>query len=125
MEKSDTLYPIRVPAGWEVIINKLSEIEPDTIENPEDNLWFTEFVEDVLYICQKRKERNNHQTIEHELGIDIGWYPDGNPQGSFHMVVVRDGDWENPLKVLSSRKKSEIVPELEKWLLDYTDGYWI
>lgn len=31
-----------------------------------------------------------------EVLIDIGWYPDFSPHGHFLILVVRNGDWENP-----------------------------
>jgi hypothetical protein len=29
--------------------------------------------------------------------IDLGWYPAGSINGAFGLVVVRNGDWTNPL----------------------------
>ncbi len=29
--------------------------------------------------------------------IDIGWYPDFDPKGSFVLKVVKDFDWSNPI----------------------------
>jgi hypothetical protein len=32
-----------------------------------------------------------------EVCLDIGWYPQGSPDGRFVMLVVRDEDWCTPL----------------------------
>ena len=29
--------------------------------------------------------------------IDVGWYPEGSPDGSFTVHVVRGSDWESPI----------------------------
>ena len=28
--------------------------------------------------------------------IDLGWYPDGDPDGSYRLVAILNDDWENP-----------------------------
>ena len=68
------LQPLRIPAGWEVVLNKFSEI--DIEDWPEDN-----------------------------IGIDLGWYPDTDPQGAFHVKVILDENWEKPVREYVTRER--------------------
>ncbi|MBD5135691.1 MAG: hypothetical protein HDT39_06990 [Lachnospiraceae bacterium] len=53
--------------------------------------------------------------IEYKNGylIDLGWYPEFNPQGKFIVQVIKNYDWENPIFMEQSRDKKQ----LEKILL--------
>ncbi|PNV60641.1 hypothetical protein C0033_17920 [Clostridium sp. chh4-2] len=119
------LQPIRIPSGWEVLFNNLTELEPDDVPKTADEIWNFQFVQDILYIRNRRTRKKDHKVYEHELGIDLGWYPDGDPEGFFRLVVVKDGDWENPLRQLESRKKAEIVSQMEEWLLEFSGTQWM
>lgn len=44
--------------------------------------------------------------------IDIGWYPEMDPTGSFITYIIKNFDWENPL----FRKKSKSIDRLNKHL---------
>lgn len=44
--------------------------------------------------------------------IDVGWYPEFDPKGSFTIKVIQDSNWEKPL----FEKKTKNVEELYKIL---------
>lgn len=56
---------------------------------------------------------------KHKIGIDLGWYPENNSTGTFHLIVIQDGNWETPLEQINSRNKDEIVNKIEAFLLKY------
>lgn len=97
------------------MLNKLEDIDPETL-SPEDENWLFAFNEDILHIISKITHRRDNQTEEQELIIDLGWYPDGDPNGNFVLQAVLNNDWIDPLIKFSSRNKDEIVKTLEKWL---------
>ena len=89
------------------MFNKFEDIDPETLPS-EDEAWLFAFNEDILYM---RK-----QTEKQELALDLGWYPDGDPDGQFVLQAILNGDWNKPLLKFCSRSKDEIVQTLEKWL---------
>lgn len=109
------IQPLRIPGGWTVIYNKFEDIEPETLE-PDDEKWLSAFNEDILLMNYKLVRRRNKQTEEQEIAVDLGWYPDGDPNGKFRLQAILNKDWNDPLLDFSSRSKDEIVKTLEKWL---------
>lgn len=114
-EDYQKLLPLRIPAGWTVGYNKFTDTDPETL-SADDEVWLSAFNEDILQIyCKLKRERNKH-IEKQELTIDLGWYPDGDPDGEFVLRAILDRDWYDPLLEFSSRSKDEIVKTLEKWL---------
>lgn len=107
------LQPLRIPSGWEVILNKFSEIDVEDWSVDDEN-WM-DLTEDITYL--RRKGRR------HEIGIDLGWYPDTDPKGAFHVKVIVDGDWAKPVKEYVTRASEDIVTTIEDLLLRYCDNY--
>ncbi len=107
------LQPLRIPAGWEVVLNKFLEID---IENClANNKNWIDFTEDITYL--RRKSR------KYKIGIDLGWYPDTDPQGAFHVKVILDENWEKPIMEYVTRERSEVVKTMEDLLLRYCSEY--
>lgn len=110
-----SLQPLRIPPNWTIKLNKLKDIDPETLA-PEDENWLFAFNEDIIYMESQITRKRDRQIEEQKLGIDLGWYPDGEPEGSFLLQAVLNEDWVDPLIKFSSRSKDEIVKTLEKWL---------
>lgn len=104
------MQPLRIPTGWNVVWNRLEDIEPETL--PENSKGWLDFSQDILFLSKIIKRRKSEETI----GIDLGWYPDCDPEGSFRLDVIKNGDWEHPFLTFSSRSKAEIVEKMEEWL---------
>lgn len=109
------LQPLRIPPNWTIKLNKLTGIEPETLASEDEN-WLFAFNEDIIYMESQISRKRDQQLEEQKLGIDLGWYPDGEPEGSFLLQAVLNEDWVDPLIKFSSRSKDEIVKTLEKWL---------
>lgn len=63
--------------------------------------------------------RENKQQKEQVIGIDLGWYPDGDPKGAYRLLAVLDHNWEEPILEYTSRSTREIVDIIEFWLYQY------
>ena len=114
MDDWKNLQPLRIPAGWSVLYNKLSLADPEKLLE-EDSVWLN-FTEDILQLCTHiRRKRDKHRE-EQTLTVDLGWYPDSDPAGRFRLLAVLDQDWTVPLLEFSSRDRTEIVDQLERWL---------
>ena len=107
------LQSLRIPAGWEVVFNKFLEI--DIKDCPVDNENWIDFTEDITYLRRKSRKYN--------IGIDLGWYPDTDPQGAFHVKVILDEKWEKPVIEYVTRERKEVVKIIEDLLLRYCSDY--
>lgn len=103
------LQRLRIPAGWEMVFNKFLEVDV-TQYNANSDIWL-DLTEDIMYMKSKGKNEN--------IAIDLGWYPDNDPDGTYHLIVVENNDWENPLEEFDSRNKDEIVVKIEEFLRKY------
>jgi hypothetical protein len=105
------LARIRIPTGWLVEFNTLTEpIGTDALP-PLDDLK-----EDQLLLI------NKHRGII----IDLSWLPEFNPHGRFVLTAAKHEEdiqaaadaWHTPLRIWESRSFPEIVAVLEDWLED-------
>lgn len=55
-------------------------------------------------------------SYEKNYTLDIGWYPDHNPKGSFKIVVIKDYDWDKPVLMKRCKKVKTLVKYLEKFI---------
>ncbi len=117
MQDWQHLQPLRIPSGWTIMINKLEDIEPEEL-SPEDKIWLYAYTEDILYMYTNMSRKKNKELETQTLVIDLGWYPDSDPKGTFRLLAILNDNWENPLLEFSSRKKKEVVKKLERWLFD-------
>ncbi len=117
MQDWQHLQPPRIPSGWTIMINKLEDIEPEEL-SPEDKIWLYAYTEDILYMYTNMSRKKNKELETQTLVIDLGWYPDSDPKGTFRLLAILNDNWENPLLEFSSRKKKEVVKKLERWLFD-------
>ena len=95
---------LRVPQGWTVSYNKLIDIDPDQLEEDSDD-WFN-FTSSLLQLEHK----------ESRLTLDVGWYIDIDPSGTFYMLLIKNLDWENPLEDMETRRPEKLVDHIEATL---------
>ncbi|MFB6496559.1 hypothetical protein [Bacillus haynesii] len=95
---------LRVPQGWTVSYNKLIDIDPDQLEEDSDD-WFN-FTSSLLQLEHK----------ESRLILDVGWYVDIDPSGTFYMLLIKNLDWDNPLEDMETRRPEKLVDNIEATL---------
>lgn len=108
-EEYQSLQPLRIPAGWTVVLNKFEDIEPDNASKGEMPYSFNE---SILYLRAAVSRKRNGKAEKQTIDIDLTWYPDEK----FVIRAVLDRDWYEPLLEFSSRSKIKAVQTLEKWL---------
>ncbi len=96
MQDWQHLQPPRIPSGWTIMINKLEDIEPEEL-SPEDKIWLYAYTEDILYMYTNMSRKKNKELETQTLVIDLGWYPDSDPKGTFRLLAILNDNWENPL----------------------------
>ncbi len=111
------LKPFRLAPNWKIMWNKLSDIEPDDIKQ-NDEAWLFMFVQDILYIVTEYTHKENKNPIKHTLAIDLGWYPEGDIKGCYHLVAILDNNWNKPILEIKTRSTQEVVDTIELWLFE-------
>ncbi|KUP29399.1 MULTISPECIES: hypothetical protein [Bacillus] len=93
---------LRIPAGWTVDYITIKDTDPKTLE-ASDDAWLFDFNQDLLQISHKTKN----------LLLDVGWYPDGDPTGSYGIELIKNEDWENPLEDIMCTELKELIKQLD------------
>lgn len=109
--------PLRVFSDWKIEINCFFEVDPS-----EETMSF--FAENLLYAVSEHRKR----------AIELQWQPEDNPKGNYVLKVINleeeynaktnsfslSGDWANPYLVFTSKKRLEIVDQLEELMFSLT-----
>lgn len=111
------LIPFRVAPNWKILWNELYSLEPDTIEENND-AWLDVFVEDMLLMQTSYTYKQNKQLIKHTLSIDLGWYPEGDKNGTYHLYAILDDDWNSPILECKTRSTQKVVETMEMWMFE-------
>ena len=107
------LVKLSIPSGWNMVINifyyiKLSEME-------KDNKLYITLSQDLMYIEKKGRKVT--------FGVDVGWYPEMDPDGCYRIHVIRNDEWEKPLEKYESRDIDDIIIKVEEFLEKYSVTY--
>jgi hypothetical protein len=98
------LLRLRVAAGWLVRYNELREIDPERVA-PGDPAW-AYLNQDLLQV----EDRDG------QMLIDVGWYPDNDPAGTFAIKVILEEDWQRPIATARTRSLGDLASRLETLL---------
>ncbi|MDQ0929534.1 hypothetical protein [Bacillus atrophaeus] len=93
---------LRIPAGWTVDYITIKDTDPKALE-ASDDAWLFDFNQDLLQISHKTKN----------LLLDVGWYPDGDPTGSYGIELIKNEDWENPVEDIMCTELKELIKQLD------------
>ena len=99
---------------WTVSLSKLYDLSPDAAEKviglPDGvTIWDTHFVEDLF---QAEDSTSNHL-------LDIGWYPGGEADGHFRLVLLKkdsgenEYNWQKPVYQYETRSVDQLVTKLK------------
>src|SRR4051812_8605614 len=99
--------PLRIPGGWLVDYNELREVDPAALLTGDDGWRYLD--EDLLQIVEAREDYR----------LDVGWYPELDETGAFTLVMIRGGDWDNPVFTFSTRSLPALVEQIEDRLTQH------
>lgn len=89
------------PSSFKIIKNEFYSYDPSLMF--EEDLSLEYLSEDLLQIHLDDKNTT----------IDLGWYGNlGTNNGAFKIYVIKNQDWENPLKIETSKSLKEISEKL-------------
>lgn len=109
------LQALRITEGWTINHNRFYDLRPEgdlKIEGVTNNDGWLLFDQDLLQIEHKKKG----------VVLDLGWYPDEDPNGKFRVVLVGDGDWSNLLIKHETNNKDEVVKVINDVVYKVTIG---
>jgi len=118
------LVPLRIPNRWAVLNNHFVDEDPivenDTIVN---NFYYKE---DILRFESMSPEDPEWTTDPEGHVLDLGWYPDSDPNGIFRLLLGRKpakGATESKdIVEISSRNRDTIRQALEHCMVLILDG---
>lgn len=111
------LKPFRLAPNWKIMWNKLKDIEPDHVKE-DDDAWLFTFVEDMTYITTEYTYKENKKNMKHTLAIDLGWYPEGDRNGCYHLAAILDNNWDKPILEMKTRSTQKVADTIELWLFE-------
>lgn len=96
------LQPLAIPSLCRVYINQFLELDPIKLnKNSREWLYFTK---DILHV----------ENVEGNITINLGWYPDMDPNGEFYLRVLKNNNWDNPILSIKTRDKNMILEKIEE-----------
>lgn len=112
IEPQPKLAHVRVGDGWVVTHHQLYALEPTQSGGMNFNglpVWSFAFVQDLLQI------HGHHSS----LLIDVGWYPEGDEQGEYVLVLLEKNDrggfnWDIPKWEYRTRSLEDLLVEIER-----------
>lgn len=105
------LVSLRVPSGWAVIINHFGDEDPVVRDGRIVNDQY--YNEDLLSIETIRYEPGRWVNDPEGHAIDLGWYPESDPDGHYRLVLLR-GDWDHVVVEIESRDRQVIHTAIEE-----------
>jgi hypothetical protein len=110
----NNIIPLKIPSGWAILNNNCFNNDEMIIVNGEIQNDLS-FKEDILSISQIAYVDENYKVLENGYWLDLGWYPDADPSGSYKLVLFRD-NWNNQMVKFKSKNKLEIQSAINKLL---------
>lgn len=100
------LVSLDAMGDWDVAYNQLYDLDPSEVIHIQEQIpsvWALVFVQDLLQLINSK---------DGSL-IDVGWYPDGDAEGSYKIELVPkikdELDWVNSTVVCETRSLNELL----------------
>jgi uncharacterized protein YoaH (UPF0181 family) len=114
------LVPLRVPAGWLVQHNTFVEFLADHPPTADDYLSYC--TEDLLQMRSCKLFDGAWHVDPEGFVVDLGWYPDGEPSGTYRLIVVRPDLCGETVLEFSHRNQRAICEAIETCTARITSG---
>lgn len=83
-------------------------------------ILYNEFHIDFSRSYEEQADSLNEDLFQMELGddrlLDIGWYPEFDPDGYFRVEVIHNGNWNSPECSISVRNEVELLQAVKRCL---------
>ncbi|NET31804.1 MAG: hypothetical protein F6K19_07350 [Cyanothece sp. SIO1E1] len=115
----EKLFSLKIPSGWAVIHNSFGDVEPIIQDGSIVNDEF--FNEDLLSIEAIQFDGSYWQVDKNGYTLDLGWYPEANPDGFYRLTLIR-GSWDHIVAKCESKDRYQIHRLVERCLELITQG---
>ncbi|MEH2347976.1 MAG: hypothetical protein V7K55_08230 [Nostoc sp.] len=105
------IVPLKIPGSWAVIYNSFGDEEPIVLDGVIVNNEF--YKQDLLSIERIQYSEKGWVTYPNSYIVDLGWYPDSDPKGSYHFTLLR-GNWDNVVVQFESKDRQKIRAVIER-----------
>lgn len=113
------LFPLKVPSGWAILKHSFGDEDPIVVNGAIVNDAF--YSEDLLSIEPLRFDGTSWFTDESGYVLDLGWYPEADPQGCYRLTLLKE-DWNHIVSQFESRNRYEIHQLIERCFDLITQG---
>lgn len=107
------LMPLKMPGTWAIVCNSFADEDLIVQDGQIKNSHF--YKEDLLSIERTFFVENIWCTLPIGHILDLGWYPDADPNGSYRLTLLR-GDWDNVVLRFESKDRQKIRDVIEQCL---------
>lgn len=107
------LMSLKIPATWAILYNSFGDEDPDVCDGTIINDEY--YNEDLLAMQRLQRGDAGWFTGSNGYTLDLGWYPEANPDGHFRLVLVY-GDWDNVIAEFESKDRREVQAKIECYL---------
>lgn len=119
------LVALRIPNDWAVTYNRFYEAAP-VINTESGHLenW-SAFTSRLLNIHLLPRQSGTIN-YKYALQIEVGWYPDADPRGSYRATLVANSPadvWQEVLRY-THLNRDEIVRQIYEWMEWVNDFRW-
>ena len=109
---------LNIPGGWAVTYNQFMDENP-VIEDGKIANWDV-YKEDLLQISKLEIQDGWHQIPDLILMIDLGFYPEADPEGNFRLVLTKvdkigDTGWQE-IEEFESKDRFAVRDKIEQWM---------
>ena len=84
----------------------------------ENIILYNEFHIDFSRSYEEQADSLNEDLFQMDLGdgrlLDIGWYPEFDPNGYFRVQVIHNGNWDSPECTISVRSGAELLQAVKQ-----------
>jgi hypothetical protein len=108
----------QLPASWAVCYNSFGDEDMRVADVSIENFWY--YKEDLLWLQSMRSTKNPDSCYELDPAgwlVDVGWYPDSDPNGAYSLHVFRldpeEDGWPIDPPQFRSRNRYQIRAVLE------------
>ncbi len=107
----EKLFSLKIPGGWAIIRNSFGDVEPDVKNGVIVNDEF--YGEDLLSIEPLRLSEAGWLVDTSGYALDLGWYPEANPQGHYRLTLMKGG-WDDVVIQCESPDRHQIHRLIEQ-----------
>ncbi|WP_298140813.1 hypothetical protein [Flavobacterium sp.] len=101
------LQKLLFPSNCQIIKNDFTIYDPETEYSEENSIYnLTDYLLQIEF-------------VKSNIVVDLGWYGDFETNNEyFKIVVLKNSDWENPLKIEISKSQRKINEKLNAILME-------